>query len=82
MYQHKFLEIQKAHDQLLIEIAEKAANQKTAETNLMKLQNSYDSLLIDFKYIQFQKCFALQIRFVVDISWFLFVDCVSSLAVI
>lgn len=53
MYQHKFVEVQKAHDNLLQEIAEKAANQKSVEANLIKLQNSYDSLLMDFKYVFF-----------------------------
>lgn len=51
MYQHKFVEIQKAHDNLLQEIAEKSTNQKSVEVNLMKLKNSYDSLLMDFKYV-------------------------------
>lgn len=51
MYQHKFIEIKKAHENLLHEIAVKAANQKSLEANLMKLQNSYDSLLMDFKYV-------------------------------
>lgn len=54
MYQHKFIEIQKAHDKLLEEIAEKAANQKSTDINLMKLQNAYDSLLMDFKYVEWK----------------------------
>ncbi|XP_055302935.1 uncharacterized protein LOC129568714 isoform X2 [Sitodiplosis mosellana] len=48
IYQHKFVDLKKAHDQLLEEIAEKAANIKSTEVNLTKLQNSYDLLLSDF----------------------------------
>lgn len=51
MYHHKFVEIKKAHDNAQEKVAEKAANQRTLEINLMKLQNSYDSLLMDFKYV-------------------------------
>lgn len=49
MYQHKFLEMKKANDELLREIAGKAANIKMTEANFTKLQNSYDLLLTDFK---------------------------------
>lgn len=43
------MEIKKAHDGLLLKIAEKAANIKTIEANFTKLKKSYDLLLADFK---------------------------------
>ncbi|XP_031626283.1 golgin IMH1-like [Contarinia nasturtii] len=49
MYQHKFGDLKKAHEQLLQDIAIKSANVKTTESNFKKLQNSYDLLLSDFK---------------------------------
>lgn len=49
VYQHKYADLKKAHDRMLQEIAEKAANIQSTEVNLTKLQNSYDLLLADFK---------------------------------
>lgn len=51
IYQHKFVDLKKAHEQLLEEIAEKAANIKSIEANLTKLQNAHDLLLLDFKWV-------------------------------
>lgn len=43
------MEIKKAYDELLEKIAEKAATVQTIEANFIKLQNSYDELLADYK---------------------------------
>lgn len=51
VYPYKFADLRKAHEQLLQETAVKAANITTAGANLKKLQNSYDLLLADFKYV-------------------------------
>lgn len=49
VYQRKFIDLRKANEELLQQIAEKAANMKTNEANFTKLQNSYDLLLSDFR---------------------------------
>lgn len=51
MYQQKFTDLKKMHDQLLLEISMKGESMNKTEENLNKLQSSYDLLLNDFKYV-------------------------------
>lgn len=49
MYQQKFNDLKKIHDELLLNITIKSESITKTEENLNKLQSSYDLLLSDFK---------------------------------